>query len=55
MGSLIYGCENRLTEFLDSLILEHGLKFKHWYFGHYHRDANWDAFSIVYSRIRKIG
>ena len=55
MGSLIYGCENRLTEFLDSLILEHGLKFKRWYFGHYHRDANWDAFSIVYSRIRKIG
>ncbi len=55
MGSLIYGCENRLTEFLDSLILEHGLKFKHWFFGHYHRDANWDAFSIVYSRIRKIG
>lgn len=46
--------KNRLTEFLDSLISEHGLKFKHWYFGHYHRDLDWDRFSLVFGRIVKI-
>ena len=45
--------ENRLTKFLDALITEYGLTFKHWYFGHYHRDLEWDKFSIMYSKIRK--
>ena len=45
---------NKLTEFLDSLITEHGLKFKHWYFGHYHRDMSWDKFSLVFSNIKSI-
>ena len=42
---------NRLTEFFDSLITEHGLEFNHWYFGHYHRDLDWDRFSLMFSRI----
>jgi len=42
---------NRLTEFFDSLITEHGLEFNHWYFGHYHRDLDWDRFSLVFGRV----
>ena len=43
---------NRLTKFLDSLIIDHGLKYKKWYFGHYHRDLDWERFSLVYNNIR---
>lgn len=42
---------NRLTKFFDDLITVHGLKFKHWYFGHYHRDMDWDKFSLVFNTI----
>lgn len=45
---------NRLTRFFDDLITIHGLQYKHWYFGHYHRDADWDKFSLVFNRVRKI-
>lgn len=31
-----------LTEFLRQIEFEHNIKFKHWYFGHYHRDARVD-------------
>ena len=44
--------ENRLTRFLDELITGYGLTFKHWYIGHYHRDLEWDKFSLMYSKIR---
>jgi hypothetical protein len=42
---------NRLTKFLDDLITEHGLRFKHWYFGHYHRDMDWEKYTLVFSKI----
>ena len=52
--ALCYRAENRLTRFLEDLITEHGLVFKHWYIGHYHRDLEWDKFSLMYSKIRKL-
>ncbi|SCW49788.1 Calcineurin-like phosphoesterase [Ruminococcaceae bacterium YRB3002] len=45
---------NRLTRFFDDLITVHGLQYKHWYFGHYHRDTDWDKFSLVFNKVRKI-
>ena len=36
MNGVVDRSGNRLTRFLDSLIVDCGLKFKHWYFGHYH-------------------
>ena len=42
---------NRLTKFFDELITVRGLKFKHWYFGHYHRNMDWDRFSLVFNKI----
>ena len=54
MAGVVDRSGNKLTEFLDSLITEHGLKFKHWYFGHYHRDLDWEKFSLLFSRIKEI-
>ena len=54
MAAVVDRSGNKLTEFLDSLITEHGLKFKHWYFGHYHRDLDWENFSLLFSRIKEI-
>ena len=45
---------NSLTRFLDELITEHGLKFGHWYFGHYHMDMDLDEFSVLYDRMMRI-
>lgn len=46
---------NRLTKFFDDLITVHGLKFKKWYFGHYHRNMDWDRFSLVFNKIIPLG
>ena len=54
MGSVVDRSGNKLTSFLDDLLMVHGLKFKHWYFGHYHRDMDWDKFSLMYSRIVEV-
>lgn len=54
MAGVVDRSGNRLTEFPDSLITEHGLKFKHWYFGHYHRDMDWDKFSLVFYRVMSL-
>ena len=54
MAGVVDRSGNKLTRFLDELITEHGLKFKHWYFGHYHRDIDWDKFSLVFSKIEEI-
>ena len=54
MAGVVNRSGNRLTRFLDSLITEHGLKFKHWYFGHYHRNIDWDKFSLLFSSVRLI-
>ena len=45
---------NELTGFLDSLITERGLKFKKWFFGHYHRDMEWEKFVLMYSKLRRL-
>ena len=42
---------NRLTRFLDELITVHNLEFKRWFFGHYHRDVDWDNFTLVFSKV----
>ena len=52
MNGLVDRSGNRLTRFLDSLIIDHGLKFNHWYFGHYHRDIDWEKFSLMFNRVR---
>ena len=54
MAGVVDRSGNRLTKFLDELITEHGLKFRHWYFGHYHRDLDWENFSLVFSRIQSL-
>ena len=54
MAGVVDRSGNRLTYFLDDLITEHGLKFEHWFFGHYHRDMDWDRFSLMFSRIKVI-
>lgn len=54
MAGVVDRSGNRLTKFFDSLLTEHGLKFRHWYFGHYHRDMDWENFSLVFSRIKSL-
>lgn len=54
MAGVVDRSGNRLTKFLDELITEHELKFRHWYFGHYHRDLDWENFSLVFSRIQSL-
>ncbi len=54
MASICDRSGNRLTKFLDELITVHKLKFNHWYFGHYHRDMDWDKFSLVFSKVRPL-
>ena len=52
MADVVDRSGNRLTRFLDSLITDCGLKFDHWYFGHYHRDIDWDKFSLMFNRVK---
>lgn len=54
MNGVVDRSGNELTDFLDSLITDQGLKFKHWYFGHYHSDRDWDKFSLIFSSVRLI-
>ena len=54
MGSVVARSGNRLTDFLDDLITVYGLKFNRWYFGHYHRDMDWDKFSLVFNKVREL-
>lgn len=54
MAGVVDRSGNRLTRFLDELIIEHDLKFNHWYFGHYHRDMDWEKFSLLFSSVRLI-
>ena len=45
---------DRLTEFLDEL--EDRLDYKHWYYGHFHRDGNPDErHTVLYDRIVRLG
>ena len=52
MDGFVDRLENDLTEFFDNLITDHELKFRHWYFGHYHTDIDWDKFSLMFNRVR---
>lgn len=38
----VYPDPDTLTSFFNHLEFDFGLKFKHWYFGHYHRDKTID-------------
>lgn len=44
---------NILTQYFNALLYQ--LKFKHWFFGHYHSDADIDNFSLLYKRIIRLG
>ena len=54
MAGVVDRSGNELTDFLDDLITVHKLKFGHWFFGHYHRDIDWEKFSLVFSKIKMI-
>jgi len=54
MAGVVDRSGNRLTDFLDDLITKHGLEFDHWFFGHYHRDMDWDKFSLVFNKVRRL-
>lgn len=44
-----------LTNYLDDLILEHNLKFKKWYCGHYHcNDSIFSNIEVLYEEIIRI-
>lgn len=41
-----------LTSFLDQLEFTYKLSFKHWFFGHYHRDKTIDGkYTCLYNKI----
>lgn len=45
--------ENELTNFLQTISQK--LSFKHWYFGHYHKDtAIWDRYTCLYDSVTSI-
>ena len=54
MAGVVDRSGNELTDFLDDLITVHKLKFGHWFFGHYHRDIDWEKSSLVFSKIKMI-
>ncbi len=44
-----------LTRFLDQLEFSYKLNFKHWFFGHYHRDKTIDGkYTCLYNSIKQI-
>lgn len=44
---------NILTQYLNTLAYR--IKFKHWYFGHYHSDVNInDKFTLIYNKFKEI-
>ena len=49
------GDSDTLTNYFDHIEFDFGLKFKHWYFGHYHRDRKLDdKHTCLYQKIEKI-
>lgn len=49
------GDSDPLTNYFDYLEFDFKLKFKHWYFGHYHRDRKLDdKHTCIYNRVEKI-
>ncbi len=57
ISQLIYSYDSdTLTSFFDHLEFDFGLQFKHWYFGHYHRDKKLDdKHTCLYNSIVKLG
>lgn len=45
---------DRLTNFLGHLVVDWGLEFQHWYFGHYHRDMDSGRFHSMFNTVRPI-
>lgn len=49
------GDTDTLTNYFDHLEFNFGLKFKHWYFGHYHRDRQIDGkYTCLYNLVEKL-
>ena len=57
LPQLVYSYDSdTLTSFFDHLEFDFGLEFKHWYFGHYHRDKKLDdKHTCLYNSIVKLG
>jgi hypothetical protein len=46
---------DKLTDYFQSLIFDHGLQFCEWHFGHYHRDVRVNReFFLHYERIERL-
>jgi len=46
---------DKLTDYFQSLIFDHGLQFFEWHFGHYHRDVRVNReFFLHYERIERL-
>ena len=49
------GDSDTLTNYFDHLEFNFGLKFKHWYFGHYHRDRQIDdKYTCLYNLVERL-
>ena len=46
--------EDKLNRFFDHLVEDKNLQFKKWYFGHYHRDARFEPWHVLYQTIEEI-
>ena len=46
-----YDGQDIANKYFSSLLIEHGLKFKRWYFGHYHLDIRINNFSCLFKDI----
>ena len=46
---------DKLTDYFQDLIFKHGLEFKEWHFGHYHKDVRVNReFFLHYERIERL-
>ena len=53
----LYGNNNLYTPSATERLLEailRNIKFKRWYFGHYHKDMKLDNFTVLYNRVERM-
>ena len=53
----LYGNNNLYAPSATERLLEailRNIRFKRWYFGHYHKDMKLDNFSIIYNRVERM-
>lgn len=53
MGAALFSEEKVLNDYLQEISGK--IRYKKWYFGHYHKDAELQSFSCVYDRVVRLG